>query len=198
MNQGDDLSCSSTALVNLVQGGADFSMMRPAAGSRLVDQFLSERPCPKRHRFELGREMFRSVCARWPYAEAELPWLSTSLNSSSRSARCRREMRPGGSSARRWRSWRGRDALRSSKKSSRPWSTRNCGTATVPIRPRSLPTGPSWPSEMRQGFIQHARERLTSLTRLQPTGSAARPGLAGDPARPRPPGKRSAAHRIRA
>ena len=52
--------------------------------------------------------------------------------------------------------------------------------------------------DMQQGFIQHARQRLTSLTRLQQgrqLGFGAR--LAGDPARPGWPAERSSACRIR-
>ena len=51
--------------------------------------------------------------------------------------------------------------------------------------------------EMRQGFIQHARQRLTSLTRLQAGwGQRSDAGLAGDSARPGRAAERSAARGV--
>ena len=47
--------------------------------------------------------------------------------------------------------------------------------------------------EMRQGFIQHARQRLTSLTGFNRPATAAHAGVAGDSARPGRPAERSAA-----
>ena len=51
--------------------------------------------------------------------------------------------------------------------------------------------------EMRQGFVQHARQRLTSLTKAAVRRvRRARAGMAGDSARPGRTAERPAAHRL--
>src|SRR5579862_6738831 len=53
------------------------------------------------------------------------------------------------------------------------WSTTSFGSATSPVA--FVEEWEHLAHEMQQGFIQHARQRLTSLTRLQRAGTGHTP-----------------------